>query len=105
MSQLQGYAKKLNLAIDGVQKKPTEEMVVIKETLEHGFHYLDYMLAFKHVEDQVVLVLKARHGWLQNKIEAREGRPLDVLEAHWNQMKVVLLKGTKIEQAILMTKA
>jgi hypothetical protein len=41
----------------------------------------------------------------QKQIEAREGRPLDVLEAHWNQMKVVLQKETKIEQAILMTKA
>jgi hypothetical protein len=48
-------------------------MVVIKETLEHGFHYLDYLLAFIHVKDQVVLVLKARHGWLKNKLKLAKG--------------------------------
>ncbi len=57
--------KKLNLAINGIQKQLAKEMEAIKEALEQGFHYLDHSLVFKHVKDQVALILKATHGWLK----------------------------------------
>jgi superoxide dismutase len=71
LSQIRGYVKKLNLAINDIQKQPIEEMEAIKEALEQGFHYLNHPLTFKHVKEQVASVLKVRYGWLR-KIEVGE---------------------------------
>ncbi len=34
-----------------------------------GFEYLNHPLGYKHVKDQVAIVLKGRQGWLKKKIE------------------------------------
>jgi hypothetical protein len=40
-----------------------------------GFEYLDHLVTFKHVKDQVVVVLKGRRGWLKKMIEKNEAYP------------------------------
>jgi len=39
----------------------------IKEVLDVGFEYIDFPFGYKHVKDQVAIVLKSRHGWLKKK--------------------------------------
>jgi hypothetical protein len=44
-------------------------MEIIKDALDQQFDYLNYLLVYKFVKDQVVIVLKSRLGWLKKKIE------------------------------------
>jgi hypothetical protein len=44
-------------------------MEVIKYALDQQIDDLNYLLAYKFVKDQVVIVLKSRLGWLKKKIE------------------------------------
>jgi hypothetical protein len=57
----------LNPAIDGIWKQPIKELEAIKKSLEIGFEYLNHPLAFKHVKDQMAIMLKGRRGWLKKK--------------------------------------
>ncbi len=82
LSQLRRYAMKLNPTIDDIRKQPTKELKCIKEALEATFHYVDHPLVYKHVKDQVVVVLKHRRTYLKKKMEFGEGRPSNCIEAH-----------------------
>jgi hypothetical protein len=64
---------KLNLAIDDIRKQPTPKLLCIKEALEAGFHYVDHPLVYKHVKDQVVIILKHKQTYLKKKMEFSEG--------------------------------
>ncbi len=44
-------------------------MEVLKDVLDQQIDDLNYLLAYKFVKDQVVIVLKSRLGWLKKKIE------------------------------------
>ncbi len=47
-------------------------MEVLKDVLDQQIDDLNYLLAYKFVKDQVVIVLKSRLGWLKKKIEKGE---------------------------------
>ncbi len=48
-------------------------MKVIIDSLDQQFHYVNYLLTYKFVKDQVVIVLKSKLWWLKKKIEKGEG--------------------------------
>ncbi len=95
---------KLNPTIDDIQRQPTEEMEAVKEALEQSFEYLNHLLAYKFVKDQVAIALKTRRGALKKKIEKGEDRPRNCSEAHWKQLQDVLAQEATIERAEQITK-
>jgi hypothetical protein len=56
----------------------------IKEALDVGFEYIIFSVGYKYVRDQVVVVLKSRHGWFKKKIKKGESRPHNCTKAHWD---------------------
>lgn len=72
LTTFQGYAFKSNLIIDDICNQPLEEMEVIKQALEQQFEYPNYPLAYKHVKDQVAIVMKSRCIVLKKMIERGE---------------------------------
>ncbi len=101
---LQGYALKLNLALDDIPRQPIEEMEAVQEALEQSFEYLNHLLAYKYVKYQIAIVLKPRWGALKKKIERGEDQPHNCLEAHWKQLQDVLAQEATIERAERITK-
>ncbi|CAM6027845.1 unnamed protein product [Sphagnum balticum] len=57
---LRSYALKFNPTIDDIHKQSLKEFEAIEEALETGFEYLFHPLGYKHVKDQMVVVLKGR---------------------------------------------
>lgn len=43
-----------------------------KGNLKARFHYIDHPLGYKHVKDQVAIVLKHRWAYLKKKMESNE---------------------------------
>jgi hypothetical protein len=95
---------KLNPTIDDIQRQPTEEMEAVKEALEQSFEYLNHLLAYKYVKDQVAIALKTRQGALKKKIEKGKDQPRNCSEAHWKQLQDVLAQEATIERAEQITK-
>jgi hypothetical protein len=95
-----GYALKLNPIIDDIWSQPLNKLEEIKEELEMSFEYLDQSLAFKCVKDQVAIVLKGRQGSLKKRIE--KGKPWlqNCMEAHWEQLKKVLVQEENVERVV-----
>jgi hypothetical protein len=91
---------KLNPTIDDIHWQPTKEMEAVKEALEQSFEYLNHLLAYKYVKDQVAIVLKTRQGALKKKIERGEDWPCNCSEAHWKQLH----EEATIERAEQITK-
>jgi hypothetical protein len=73
-------------------------MEAIKVALEAQFDYLDYLLTYKYVKDQVVVIMKGRQGQLKKLIEKGGSQPRNCPKAHWNQLKEVLLQEETIKR-------
>jgi hypothetical protein len=101
---LQGYALKHNSTIDDIQRQPVEELEAIKQALEMAFDYLNCPPAYKFVKVQVAMVMKSRQGWLKKKIKKGELQPRNCNEAHWEQLKKVLMQDENVHRVIQMTK-
>jgi hypothetical protein len=99
LTAFRGYALKLNPAIDDIRRQPIEEMEAIKDALDQQFEYLNYPLAYKHVKDQVAIVLKGRRGYLRKKIKAGTDRPWNCPKLHWNQLKEALALEENVASA------
>ncbi len=82
LTTLRRYALKLNLTIDDIWWQLSKELEAIKEALDVGFEYIDFLFGYKHVKDQVIVVLKSRRGWLKKKIKKGESRPQNCIEPH-----------------------
>jgi hypothetical protein len=95
---------KLNPTIDDIQRQPTEEMEAVKEALEQSFEYLNHLLAYKYVKDQVAIALKTMRGALKKKIEKGKDQPRNCSEGHWKQLQDVLAQEATIERAEQITK-
>jgi hypothetical protein len=105
LTTLQGYALKLNPTIDDIQRQPTKEMEVVKEALEQSLKYLNHLLAYKYVKDQVAIVLKIRRGALKKKIERGEDRPCNCSKAYWKQLQDVLAQDPQLKELSKLPKS
>jgi len=69
-----------------------------------AFEYLYYPFTYKFVKDQVVVVMKSRRRWLKKKLEQGEPQPQNCNEAHWEQLKKVLMQEENVDRVGWMTK-
>ncbi len=79
-------------------------MEVIKQALEQQFEYPNYPLAYKHVKDQVAIVMKSRCIVLKKMIERGEHWPQNYSKEHWNQLQDVLKQEEMILRVERMSK-
>jgi hypothetical protein len=63
-----------------------------------AFEYLYYPFTYKFVKDQVVVVMKSRRRWLKKKLEQGEPQPQNCNEAHWEQLKKVLMQEENVDR-------
>lgn len=75
-----------------------------KRSLEAGFHYIDHPFGYKHVKDQVAIILKHMHVYLKKKMESGERVTFKLHRATLKSVENNVASRNKIEQSIRMTK-